>query len=240
MSDLISYLDGIDRKLAATHKYRRRASVARIFAPQTAANIIAGLDQRFDDLWRERDRTMRLIWVDPVLRQTMKEREKTAIAEAHRRAMEKEIRPVLPERLYAASETVKAVAVKVVGLEHEERKRLQHFDEAQRYYGSGAWQADGIDISKLDTLLNQLRVAHESVRDARAGIQDGLFWQVSQEKRRDKQAVTLLVENVLQQARVEVKPLDLSPLTPLAAFVQKERKPLEPDRGRGPKKVQGR
>lgn len=149
------------------------------------------------------------------------------IAEAQRRTLEKEIRPVLPGRPYHASEAVKAMAIKTVGLEHEEQRRQRELGDAINYHASGQWQLDGVEVGKLDELIAQLRIAYNAVRMARFDKLDGLLWRISDEKRGEKVAVTFLCESVMQQARGEVKSPEAPAMSPLAEFRQREMRPIE-------------
>lgn len=229
MADLIQELERLDRRRAETYYYGGKARALGLIAPGLAGKIIAGLDQRFQDLTRQREQVLQLIWADPVLRLKMREREKATIEEAHRRDLAAEMRGKLPGKLFKPSLALKQIGIKVVGLEQEEARRKDHYEEAWFYYKSSAWERDRVPIAKLDNLLADLKVKWDAVREARGRVTDGLHFNLEGEVgRRSKESLTLLQESLLHEVRSEILPRERDLQTPLSEFLEKERPKRDP------------
>lgn len=236
MADLIQELERLNRRREETYYYSEKARALGIVAPGLAGKIIAGLNARFAELTQQREQVLQLIWADPVLRMKMKEREKAAVEDARRRQLERDVRGKLPGRLFMPSAALKQVGIKVVGLEEEEARRQAHLDEAVFYYATGAWERDLVPLAKLESLMDDLRLKHAMVREARGRVTDRLQFDLEREVGpRTKESLTLLRESLLQEVRGELPPREPDDETPLAQFLAKERpEPTPPKKDREP------
>lgn len=235
MADLIDYLDQLDAERAKLSLYGRRFRKFRWLVPGLVKGLTRELEEEWAQVTAERQRTLEVIWADPVLRVRMKEREEAAIAEARKRMIAREVMSSLPGRPYMVSQPVKEIGIKVVGLEREEARRQNFLDEALFYYGSGAWQNDGIEVGKLTKLMDDLTLDRDRVRLALHRVRDGLHTRVEMETTHKNDPVSMILENVLAGIRTELPVMERDKETPLSRFVEKERPKLET--AREPKKV---
>lgn len=238
MGDLIDYLDKLDEERARLSLYGRRLRKLKWLMPATAGNLMRGLEGTWAEVTSERQRTVEMIWADPVLREKMKDREQAAIEGARHRLLKREEINALPARPYAISQPVKEIGLKVVGLEREEARRQHFLDEALFYYGSGAWQNDRIEVAKVTKLLDDLTLDRDRVRLARHRVLDGLHLRIALETTEKHEPVSLILENLLVNVRGELPKPPKDAETPLSRFLLAEAK--EPLSGVGLEKAQVR
>lgn len=237
MADLLDYLDKLNRERAYLANYGKSFRKLRWLVPGLVKDLVKELEEKWVEVSKERERTLEVIWADPVLRQRMKDREAQAVAEAGRRLGQGEIMKALPGRPYEVSEGVRETAVRVVGLERVERSAQHALDEALFYYGSQAWQNDGIEIGKLTKLIEELTLERDRARLEHHRVLDGLNTRLRLDATRYREPVSMIQDNVLRNVRAELPQQIHGAATPLSRFLEQERPRTEPSRE--PMKVHG-
>lgn len=222
MSDLIVYLDKLDAERAKLMLYARRFKKLRWLVPKIAGSLMQGLEEEWADLTKERQRTLEVIWADPVLRVKMKDRERAAVEDARKRMVARDVMTALPGKPYDVPQPVKEIGRRVVGLEREEALRQGYLDEALFYYGSGTWQNDGIEVGKLTKLLDELTADRDTARLARHRVLDGLQTRLEMDMTAKHEPVSLVRENLLVAIRAELPRRERDQETPLSKLLQKE------------------
>lgn len=78
MSDPFARIKVIDERRLYLATYRRRISMAALIAPNLERRMRARIDQRFNDLSRERQQLLELIKANPVLRKRLYDQDEAA------------------------------------------------------------------------------------------------------------------------------------------------------------------
>lgn len=224
MADLVDYLGKLNAERAHLQRYSKRIRIARWILPGTVKQLTRELEERWAEVTKERERTLEVIWADPVLRQKMKDLEAQAVEESRRRLAIRESMAFPRGKPYAASKDIRDIAVKVIGLEREEAFAQYALDEANFYYGSGAWQNDGIEVGKLKELLDHLTVERDRIAGEKFAKLDGLTTRLQIESKGRKEPVSMVQHKVLESVRAELPQVTRGPAqdSPLAAFLRKE------------------
>jgi hypothetical protein len=238
MADLIDYLDKLNAERAHLSLYARRLRKVKWLLPGIVKDLMKGLEDQWREVTEERQRTLEVIEADPALRFRMREREESAALEARQRMVARHEMTASPGRPHVASEPVREIGRKVVALEREEARRQHFLDEVYFYYGSNAWQNDGVEIGKLDKLIQECELDRDCARLAHHRVLDGLHTRIQLEAVHRNEPVSMLCANLLGVIRAEVAAPERDRETPLSRFLEKERPRLEdsrePKRSRGP------
>lgn len=226
MADLIEYFDKLNAERARLSLYGRRLRKVKWLVPSVVKGLMRDLDEEWREVSAERQKVLAVIWADPALRTRMQEREKAAVAEAKLRLVAPGPITMLPGRPYEASLPVKELGRKVVALEREELRRQHDLDEVYFYYGSSAWQNEGVEIAKLDKLIQNCELDRDTARLAHHRLLDGLHTRVQLEAANGK-PVSMICSDLLGSIRAEIPKSVPENDTPLVRFLEKERPVME-------------
>lgn len=224
MVDMIDYLDELNAKRTNLTLYYRRFGKIRWLVPNIVKALFKELEEKWDYATTERARVLDVIWADPVMRQRMLQREKSAGEQAEQRIMQRDMLTASPGRPYVVSDVVKDIGKRVVAWEREDAKHRHHLDEALFYYKSGAWQHDGVEIKDLNKLIDDLTLEADHARLAHYRVIDGFQLRLRLETTEKHDPVSMISENVLKSLRAAVQPLERNQETPLSMFLEERRR----------------